>query len=386
MKATLMLTTIFIVFIFLTCGNNVETAKVEVIDGVKCIHCPAMPLHPKKTIVFEEELTIGEEDESGEIILFQPGFYLVDSKGNICIGDRSDQKIKIFDNNGKYLKSFAGKGSGPGEFQSIGRMYWLPDGRLIVTDYRSRRTSFFKTDGEFLYSFQWKTYLSGVYLTTDSSFTCEENNYGEDKKLYIKTFNFKVEESLNYGEFAPVGFHTLRSGDMSFAISLPYDPKSVFTGDQKHYWLYHCLNDKYLVEVYDQNGKLFRKIDRPYEPVPFTEKDRDEYLKSFSRRDDNSVFTKMAKEVQLPSIKTITERMIVDEQSNLWVETNEEKNEDGKTFTAYDIFNKDGYYEARVWSDIRPRLFANGKVYSYYRDKETGLRVLKRYRVVWKEK
>ena len=193
MKSNLMLTTICIIFIFLTCGNNVETAKVEVIDGVQCIHCSAIPMHPKKTVVFEEELTIGEEDESGEVILFQPGSYVVDSKGNIYIGDRSDQKIKIFDSNGVYLKSFGGKGSGPGEFQNIGRMYWLPDGRLIVTDYRSRRTSFFKTDGEFLNSFQWKTFLSGVYLTTDSSFTCEENDYGEDKKFYIKTFIYMVD-------------------------------------------------------------------------------------------------------------------------------------------------------------------------------------------------
>ncbi len=78
--------------------------------------------------------------------------------------------------------------------------------------------------------------------------------------------------------------------------------------------------------------------------------------------------------------------MVVDEQSNLWVETNEEKDEDGKTFTAYDIFNKDGYYDARVWSDISPGLFANGKLYSYHRDEETDLRTLKRYRVIWKEK
>jgi len=385
MRAKLLLSFVCILFLFFNCGKKVENAKVEVIKGIQYIHCTGTPLHPGKTVSFEEELAIGEDDGVGEIILFQPGAYLVDSDGNIYICDRSDQKIKVFDNDGVYFNSFGGKGSGPGEFQSFGRMLWLPDERMIISDYRNRRTSFFKKDGEFLHSFQWKNRISTFHLTTDSSFTCEENVFEEDRKLFIKTFNFKLEELSNYGEFAPYGFHTISSGDMAFSISLPYDPHSIFTGDQKNQWLYHCMNSEYTIEVFDQNGKLFRKIDRPYEPVPFTSKDRDEYIEGFSRMDNDPIFVKMAKEIELPSIKTITDRMIVDEQSNLWIETNEEKATDGKTYFAYDIFNTDGYYYARVWSDVRPGLFANGKLYSYKRDEDTDLRILKRYRIVWEE-
>ena len=372
-----------VLLLFTACGEKEKSAVIEIVDGIECVHCSTSPKYPKKTVTFEEELAIGEEDEKGEIILFQPSSYLVDSDGNIYISDRSDQKIKVFNSEGKYLRFFGQEGSGPGEFQSIGRMYWLPDERMAVIDYRGRRTSFFTKDGEFINSFQWKTFLGSIYLTTDSTLTCEESLFGSENQLFIKRFNFNGEEILNYGEFTAPGFKMIRSGEMAFAISLPYDPKSVFTGDFKKHWIYHCLNSDYLIEVYDQNGKLFRKIDRPYEPVPFTEKDKEDYIMSFADRDDNPVFQKMAKEVELPSIKTITERMIVDEQSNLWLVTNEEKEEGGKTFTAYDIFDKDGYYYARVWSDINPGLFANGKMYSYHVDEETELRVLKRYKVVW---
>ncbi len=58
------------------------------------------------------------------------------------------------------------------------------------------------------------------------------------------------------------------------------------------------------------------------------------------------------KKIILPEIKTITDRILVDDESNLWVQTNEKKEENGKTFTVYDVFNKDGYYEAKVWCEL----------------------------------
>lgn len=45
-----------------------------------------------------------------------------------------------------------------------------------------------------------------------------------------------------------------------------------------------------------------------------------------------------------------------------------------------------GEDEARIWSDIRPGLFANGKMYHMKTDKESGYRTLKRYRIIWKDK
>ena len=58
---------------------------------------------------------------------------------------------------------------------------------------------------------------------------------------------------------------------------------------------------------------------------------------------------------------------------------------DDKDITAYDIFNPDGFYEAKVWVDVRPDIFMNGKMYCFHTDEETGYRLVKRYRVVWSE-
>jgi len=81
----------------------------------------------------------------------------------------------------------------------------------------------------------------------------------------------------------------------------------------------------------------------------------------------------------------VTNRMIVDSDGNLWVRTNEVKKEEGKEIVGYDIFNPDGFYDARVWLDVIPSVFAGGKIYLTDEEEATGLRQVKRYRIVWKE-
>ena len=359
--------------------------KLKTINGITHIHSKDNPLHPEKTVTFEEEMTIGEKDEKGEMQLYKPSQFTVDSADNIYISDRADQAIKIFDRNGNYQKTIGRKGEGPGEFLRISRMAFLPDGRLLVMDWRAKRTSLFNKDGEFMQSYKWQASHFDVYLTSESSYTINEFLFGVKPRLFIIIHDFSGKKLVSFGEFTPFTMKVLRLRDTTFSISFPYEPQSIFAGDQERQWLYHCLNDKYLIEVYNRNGKLFRKMDRPYEPVPFMRKDAEEYWLSFGENPD-SVSVQMAKEVELPKIKTITEQLLVDEQGNLWVKTFEEKIQGDRRFIAYDIFNKEGFYYARVWSSVSPGLFKGRKMYSMVEDKDTGICTLKCYRVIWKDK
>lgn len=355
-------------------------ANTEVIEGVELIHNTEIPMYSERTVSFEEELSIREEDKSGNIILFRPSWYAVDNKENIFISDWTEKNIKVFDKNGNYIKTIGNKGEGPGEFNGIARIGILPDGRLIVMDFGNRRTSLFNQDGEFIKSNKWKHRCTGLFLTTDASYTSIQEIFNEKKRTLVKTFGLDGNEIVTFGEFTSEDYQILRQKGLNYAISLPYNPHSIFAGDQKNQWLYHCLNNQYLIEVYDVNGKMFRQIDRPYEPILFTKKDADEY---YSRFDPESVYSKMAKEVELPKHKTVIEGMVVDDQSNIWIKTNESKFQAGRKCFAYDIFNEDGYYITRIWNEIGPGLFMNGKMYRLDTNKETEIRTLKRYRVIW---
>jgi hypothetical protein len=367
------------------CKKNAGQAKVETIAGVTYIHNSATPLHPNKSVAFEEELTFKETDAGGEVRLFKPGRFAVDADDYAYIADDSDMAIKVFDADGKYLRSIGRQGSGPGEFTAIFEIIPLTGGGLLVSDYQTRRTSLFDPQGQFLSSFNWKKFFGRIYLVTPDTCTVEEFVFTDaGTERWIKTIDFNGTEKLSFGKFTFPPMKMLQSAGVAVSMSVPWSPQSVFAGDLSRHWLYHSPGDRYLIEVYDNQAKLVRKIERPYELVPVTGADINDLKSRFANNPD-SPRAKLYQQMEFPKVKTVTDRLIVDSAGNLWLETNEVKKEGEKEPTAYDVFNADGFYDARVWLEARPELFANGKMYRMVEDETTGMRRLKRYKIVWKE-
>jgi hypothetical protein len=371
---------LFVFVLFTSCVKKNNTPRTEIINGVEHIYNTETPMNPDKTVTFEEEITIGKPDESGEIYLYQPSFFVVDKNNHVYVSDRSDQAIKVFDNIGNFTHTIGAKGEGPGEFQILGSLAITPDERLVTLDFMSRRTSIFQKDGHFLSSFIWKGAYIRLYLTTNTTITMDENIYRPERKFFIKAFDLEGNEKISYGEFTPMQMKTIRRGEGVIAVPIPVTVRSVFVGDIKNQLLYHCVNNTYNIEVYDSDGKLFRKIERPYKPVPFTKEDGDKFISQFK---DTPVADEV-KKVEMPDHKAIVTNMNIDDLGNLWVRTNEDKEIDGKNCIAYDIFNNKGEYDTRVWCDITPGVFANGKMYKRATDEETDVITIKRYKIIWK--
>jgi hypothetical protein len=298
--------------------------------------------------------------------------------------------IKAFDPQGQVVRTIGGEGSGPGEFQNIGRLIYFPENRLLVLDWEINRISLLDLEGNFIGSHNYQHNSYDLYFATPDFYAREEIVYGKlieewllERILSIKAYDYEGQELYSFGEFVNYHSQVINEEGRSFTISpKPFDVYSILAGDQKNLRLYHCLNDQYLIEVYDRDGKLFRKIDRPYQPLLTTENDKKEYLAGFSSSSEKDLAL-IEKNTVMPRQKTVTERMIVDDEGNLWLETNEKKEEERSVYTAYDIFNSEGYYSSRVWIDTRPELFKRGKMYRMETDEETGYRTLKRYRIIW---
>jgi hypothetical protein len=361
-------------------GGANAAVRTETVDGVTLVHDPPVPLDPKKTVRFEEEVSFGAE-ESGPGTIFKPGPFAVDAKNRVFIFESGDGVIKLFGDDGGFLKSIGRKGQGPGEFSSAFFLGFCPDGRLLVTDFRNKRTSFFGPEGDFLSSFQWGKNISPPILVLDGAYIVRESLYDAGgSKLFVKTYDLEGAEIKDWGEFTSPPMKQSTLGEVMITVSIPYGPSSVLTGDPVLRRVYHCLNDKYLIEVFDSDGRIFRKIDRPYERPPVTDADKTEFL---ARTGGSQRVTDIYKDVPWPKLKTVTERMLCDDRGFLWVATNETKAEAGRKLTAYDIFDTEGRYDARVWLDFNPISFAAGKMYRWKEDPESGVRTLTRYRVVW---
>jgi hypothetical protein len=265
-------------------GEGNAGVRTETVDGVTLVHNPPVPLHPDKTVRFEEEIAFGGE-ETGPGAVLKPGNFAIDSRNRVYIYESSDGVIKVFDDKGQFLRDIGGEGQGPGEFVQAFFLGFCPDGRLLVTDFQAQRTSFFSPEGDFLTSTQWTDNISVPHLILDNAYVVQTFTAGRgfDSKLFLKTVDFAGKEIKSWGEFVvPESKNITRSitggGSVTMGGRVPYSPGSVFAGDERLRRIYHCLNNAYLIEVYDAEGRLFLKIDRPYERVPVTAVDKEEFL------------------------------------------------------------------------------------------------------------
>ncbi len=62
------------------------------------------------------------------------------------------EELRVFDREGRHVRTIGRKGGGPGEFSQIIGMAWRPDGNLWVVDPSNNRISVIDTAGNFVTS------------------------------------------------------------------------------------------------------------------------------------------------------------------------------------------------------------------------------------------
>jgi hypothetical protein len=72
----------------------------------------------------------------------------VDSSGLLYVGDEAHERVIVFNDAGQVLRTWGGKGDGPGQFQSINDMEVGPNGQLYVLDSALLRIQRFSLDGQ----------------------------------------------------------------------------------------------------------------------------------------------------------------------------------------------------------------------------------------------
>jgi len=94
-----------------------------------------------------DDLVIGGDSSDPDTIFYQPTGVVASADGNIFVGDYGNNHIRMFDRDGKYLKTLGKEGQGPGEFASLAGITIAGD-KLVVNDPLNRRFSVWTLDGE----------------------------------------------------------------------------------------------------------------------------------------------------------------------------------------------------------------------------------------------
>ena len=122
-------------------------------------------LNPKGEVL----LTLGTRGEAGEWNeaggsrkLNQPNDIAIAANGDVFVvqghtpGPRGDARVLKFDKDGRFLTAWGGKGKGPGQFEVAHGAAFDPNGQLWVADRENQRIQVFDTDGRFVREMPFK--------------------------------------------------------------------------------------------------------------------------------------------------------------------------------------------------------------------------------------
>jgi sugar lactone lactonase YvrE len=102
-----------------------------------------------------------------------PSDVVIGNNGDIFVadghGENTNARIVKFSKDGKFIKAWGKKGSGPGEFDTPHSMVLDSKGRLLVADRGNSRIQIFDQDGKFID--QWKQFgrPSGLFISKDDT-------------------------------------------------------------------------------------------------------------------------------------------------------------------------------------------------------------------------
>ncbi|MDA3839335.1 MAG: 6-bladed beta-propeller [Candidatus Delongbacteria bacterium] len=345
-----------IIFLISCTKKSDQNYTVTETDGIKVFHNQNIPSDPNFKITTKEVFTIPGYDENAKDSLrnfIHPHDVTVDSKGNIFILDSKLSSVKKFDKNGKFIRSVAEKGAGPGELQMAWQMMVFND-TLCVTGNRQCVT--FDKEDNFIKRFSLDgnaLLLSMTPLNSNIFISAMELWTSKDDETYysfrIHTRNSKYELIKNFTN------NTCKYiGDKTDYGSVA----SPFIGRNNNIYIAKISYDDYLIDVLDLNGNVIYKIKKDYRKRPLSNEDVSDYEESRKRsvthRDD------LDSDLSAIKYKLAINMMSMFEDKNgyLLVQVPLERNKENEFDFVVDAF-KDGVFINRFKMDI-------GKGFDYY--------------------
>jgi DNA-binding beta-propeller fold protein YncE len=131
-------------------------------------------------------MTLGKAGVSGSgpDLFDQPTDVVVAPNGDIFVTDShrngKNNRVVKFDKNGKFIKEWGKKGSGPGEISEPHTIAMDSRGRLFVGDRENNRIQIFDQDGKFLAEWRQFGRPSGIFITKDDTIYVTDSESGPD--------------------------------------------------------------------------------------------------------------------------------------------------------------------------------------------------------------
>lgn len=319
-----------------------------------------------------EDLRIGALDDPGPYGFGQIIAIDVDALGRIWVLESQAKEIRVFDADGRHVRTVGRAGGGPGEFNGPAHAEFGRDGRLWVADPQNNRVSVIDTTGAFVESHRME---GGFFISPwPGGFDLEGRYY-----LPIPHFGsdgFGVATVRYDADFQPLDTipqlsdpvhgerFELRDGEGGGIIaSVPFTA-GFGTSRSPQGTMWGLLTGEYRLFEIVPGGDTLRTVLARYDPLPVTSEDRE------TARETLKWFTDQGGKIdisRIPGTKPAAWSMFVDDEGRIWVDriTAHPNGQD------FDIFDPEGRFLGRVQLPVplgSPRLVVGDHIYGVTRD------------------
>jgi hypothetical protein len=334
--------------------------KIVQDGGVLIVQNPKTPIYPEGILTLKEELSIGGGAADPNKTFSNGGGLDVDDAGRIYLTDLKECCVRVFDPDGKLIRTFGRMGQGPGEFHQPFYVSVCPVTReVLVTDFMFGM-HLFDMDGRFIRK-----------VGTERPFLARLDSRG--RIVYLHS----IHDDKGNAEFETR--RTDANAESSHRIATEVR-KALDLTALMPYWdvgangriAYGCPTD-YEIRIYDEDNKLVRKVRREYDRLETTKEQKSDLDKSTSK-------IGVPLKIALPKYQNPFSRFHYDDRGWLIVRVPNPKA--GDKSVCLDVFDEEGRYLTQVKLEKAPILWKKGKAYVFVEDVD-GYEVLKRYAVTW---
>src|SRR5262245_56433473 len=200
----------------------------------------------------------------------------VSPSGRIAMVDGPTQKLRLFDANGKHVRTVGKRGFGPAEFQAAHGLAWDKQGRLWVVDPANGRYTVFDSTGQFL--FERRRHVFGVVYPWQGSFANDGYFYdvvgqlesgGKRVFIYFRVDTLgAIVDSLPSLEYRPKSSLELPAVfvDLLHRVTFRFDPAGFI-------WI--GGTDEYKIVKRNLAGDTLRIVTRAFSPIRLTDLEKD---------------------------------------------------------------------------------------------------------------
>ena len=171
--------------------------------GVRIVHSHPANSDATCTIRAEPAVVIGDDETDENQWFSRLGDVARMSDGSIVAVDRGANQIRVYDPEGRHLRTMGRQGEGPGEFENGPFQMWIADGDTIwAGDYFPWRYNLFTAEGEFVRGID----LTPQFINSSSGGGVLGNGYSvNSSESWSRKADFSVADTMIVEAHGPGG-------------------------------------------------------------------------------------------------------------------------------------------------------------------------------------